>query len=544
MGSPRHLTISGIQKAAVLELLQDATAAKAITGEDIARISDAIMSVPWAQGHEHELLQAMSNKALPKRRKQQDFSAASAYLNHSRWNRFTSPNCDLNSKADFFANFTACEIDCLNPTEPTYRHWTSEILVAHFDKETCTHLGKESKYALMEHLKKEHKKNVKNRSAAPALYLLKLPSDPRDHRDQHGPELFNRLFPNGEEPVGSRLDATLVMAMDASFQCRGGWASSKEIAKVTPAAPPALNAADLLASCLPQLMQGLASYMTTGSGSFNPPGFQRGRGAKRSFRALEDGPSFRALEDGPLEDDPSFSAPQVEDGPRPPVRPSSAPGGPLKLPPRRGAAHSAPLKLEGFEAESDEEAQAEDQASMPAEDKASKPAEDQALRPSAGDAMLDAILKRDSATRKEAAEKAAEKKRAAAAAKVAEKAAEREKAESPAGEAVPPPKKASPRLFQKTALPVKAAGDAAGAAGHAALPVKAAGDAAGAAGHAGKKSTMSHERSRSQYLCRTGVKGEASVKFRYKMQNGDDAEYASEKAAFAAAKNWLKGRTN
>ena len=56
------------------------------------------------------------------------------------------------------------------------------------------------------------------------------------------------------------------------------------------------------------------------------------------------------------------------------------------------------------------------------------------------------------------------------------------------------------------------------------------------------KASMSHERSRSQFLCRTGVKGEASVKFRYRMPNGDAAEYATEKAANAAANKWLQNR--
>ena len=50
-------------------------------------------------------------------------------------------------------------MDCINPTEPTYRHWTSEILVAHFDKDTCRGLDRASKVALMDHLKKQHKKS-------------------------------------------------------------------------------------------------------------------------------------------------------------------------------------------------------------------------------------------------------------------------------------------------------------------------------------------------------------------------------------------------
>jgi hypothetical protein len=137
-----------------MDLLQDAAAAEAFTGEALASITDAITAVQWAAGHDDELLQAMSQRAKPKRRKQQDFCAASAYMNENRWNRFSSRTCDVNAKADLFANFAAADLDCLNPTEPTYRHWTSEIIVAHFDRDTAKSLELESKYALMEHLKK------------------------------------------------------------------------------------------------------------------------------------------------------------------------------------------------------------------------------------------------------------------------------------------------------------------------------------------------------------------------------------------------------
>ena len=493
-GTPRHASVSNIQKAAAIELLQDVTAKrKSLSGEEVADISDLIMQAAWAHGHADELLQILANGAVPKRRKQQEFFAATTYLNQARWNRFTNPNSDLNGKADFFANFVACNLDCINPTEPTYKHWASQILVAHFDKDTCRSLDRGSKYALMGHLKKEHKKNVKNRPA-PAIYMLKLPSDPQDLRNLH-PQMFQGLFAEGEEPSGSRLDETLVMAMDASFQCRGGIASSTAIAKAMPAA--GMTAADSFSvNFLPQLMQGLASFMqNSGTMPGTIPGFQHTPphgGARRSWRALEDHPGMASAA-GPLQ----MASPPSADataGAQP-----QAHGAPL--------AKAAPLPMlrDGPTDEAvapTEEAESEDSAKSP------------------GDILLDAILARDKASKLAASAK----KRAAKDMLSVETAAR-----PPAPETAKKPKlagKGASEHATPTAKKAKLAGK--GASEHeSAKPTKA---------------TMSHERSRSQFLCRTGVKGEASVKFRYRMPNGDAAEYATEKAAKAAANKWLQNR--
>jgi len=490
-GTPRHASVSNIQKAAAIELLQDVIASRSLSGEEVAHISDLIMQATWAHGHADELLQILAKGAVPKRRKQQEFFAATTYLNQARWNRFTNPNCDLNSKADFFANFVACALDCINPTEPTYKHWASQILVAHFDKDTCRSLDRGSKYALMDHLKKQHKKNVKNRPA-PAIYMLKLPSDPQELRNLH-PQMFQGLFAEGEEPSGSRLDETLVMAMDASFQCRGGLASSSAIAKAMPAAG---NADSFSVNFLPQMIQGLASFLqNSGTLPGTIPGFQHTPphgGGRRSWRALEEHPGMASAA-GPLQ----MASPPSADataGAQP-----QAHGAPL--------AKAAPLPMlrDGPTDEAvapTEEAESEDSAKSP------------------GDILLDAILARDAASKLAASEK----KRAAKDMLRVETAAR-----PPAPETAKKPKlagKGASEHATPTAKKAKLAGK--GASEHeSAKPTKA---------------SMSHERSRSQFLCRTGVKGEASEKFRYRMSNGDAAEYATEKAAKAAANKWLQNR--
>jgi hypothetical protein len=269
-GSPRQVAISTIQKTAAQELLSDAMASHRLTGEEIARMSDLILEIQWAPGHAEELLQALSQKTVPKRRKQQDFRAATSYMSHGCWKSFLNPNSDLNAKADFIANFGA-DLDCINPTEPTYKRWASETLVAHFDRDTCRGMQKSSKYAVMEHIKKEHKRIVANKPAPP-IYLLKLPSDPVSLRDVN-PAMFQKLFAHGEEPGSSRLDETLVMALDGSFGCRGGLSKAPTCTDIVPAMPAGHAPSDLgasLASFLPQLMQGFANMMQNSDGGGKP----------------------------------------------------------------------------------------------------------------------------------------------------------------------------------------------------------------------------------------------------------------------------------
>ncbi len=65
-GTARHTAISDVQKCAVHELLQDAVASQRLQAEEIAKITDRLMEVPWADGHVDELLGILSNKAVPK----------------------------------------------------------------------------------------------------------------------------------------------------------------------------------------------------------------------------------------------------------------------------------------------------------------------------------------------------------------------------------------------------------------------------------------------------------------------------------------------
>ena len=134
----------------MLELLQDAVASSRLSGQELATISDRILEVQWFCGHLEPLLAIIAGKSQPKRRKQQDYLAATNYLSNKRWTRFLDPDLNLNARADFFLNFVV-SLDCINPTEPTVKMWASETLCAHFKKDVVRSLKKEDKMTLPVH---------------------------------------------------------------------------------------------------------------------------------------------------------------------------------------------------------------------------------------------------------------------------------------------------------------------------------------------------------------------------------------------------------
>lgn len=502
----RQIVMSSIQKTATQELLSDAVASQRLTGEEMARLSDLITEIKWAPGHADELLASISGKTAPKRRRQQDFRSATSYMTHGRWTALLNPNSDLNAKADFMANFLA-DLDCINPTEPTYKRLTADICVAHFDKDTARGLSVASKYALMDHLKKEHKRIVLKKCPVP-IYLLKLPADPNSLRAENA-ALFQKLFHNAE-PMQSRLDETLVISIDNSFGCRGGSRSCVALAPpATAAAPASTDLATMLAGLLPQLLQALPGASPQGpSFSFTPR--HRQSGAKRSLRALDECPEY------------DESPERVPRRARVDISPSmhNAAAG-------IATREAKPANKDGIslgQEHDDEDGQASATETTILGEDSEKAAEEQPSK-SPGDILLDAIVARDDLSKRNASAKAAAKRKLAAEEKLAAKKVEamlaaEAKIDAEAKLTTNADVKASKVKASKKAF------DTLSAKTSPVLPQKR------------DKSGISHERSRSQFLCR--MQGQPSMKFRYLLPDGSPGEHHSEAAAKKAADKWMK----
>ena len=516
---------------AVQELLQDALASAALTAEGIAGITDRLASIAWAEGHAEGLFTLLETKTVVKRRKQQNFDSATSYMTEGRWAAFLSDRVDLHGRADIFITHVA-ELDCLNPTEPTCKKWTSSVIAAHFEKPVAMTLDLASKYALYDYIKSAHKQAVRHK-ATPAVYLLKLPSTPAQLQ-QSSPAMYERLFPadiQGSQPVQNKLDETLVMAIDNSFQCRGGQRKNTSNAIAPARAQPQqassidTDAAGMLQNLLPMLMQGMQAFAQQGAGPYN---INVRPGARRAFRALEDDtfasamPDMRFPAEHQQQQAGGAQAQQLQLA-------DQAPAPIHQLPPRGGAAVSAFSSL-GQEVRATAPAAlppspAAPQVSDAAEENADELDAASGHVKSPGDIMLDAILAKDAQMKVEAAAKRKAEKDAAKAAAVAAKAA------------------ASDALIESGDSPKRPLG----------LPISQQGAKKQKREAAESSSTpervapsLSHERTRKQFLGRTGIKGpNGSVKFKYGCVGNEAAikqEYPSEAAAAAAANAWFKAQ--
>ena len=540
-GTSRVATVSQIQKTAAKELLSDAVA-EGLTGEDVARISDMITDIQWAPGHEEELLQILSSKAKEKRRKQQDFCYVTNYFAFGDWTNFLDPNSELHNKADFLVNFVATKMDCINPTEHSYKKWTSEIIAAHFDKDTCRSMSKQSKFALMEYVKKEHKKIVANKPP-PAIYMLQLPKNPTEllYTNQ---TYYENLYCAGESPVKNRLDEDLVTAIDSSFTCRGHSKSASTSLSIDGSTPPAPTGCSQLLAALPQLLSTVVQAIQPNTmeprltfTGIPERGFnfdQHPRGAKRSLRNLRDdtGEShrMRRLRIEELPSPGESPRPRIEELPEeePPRRPEERPFGaprPLELATVAASPDSTVL------IESDDEGET---VLPPAQLEPST-----SKRP--GDIMLDAILAREVVAKELANKKSREARQKQAALLAAEKAAEREQA---AAEREKAKKEAGTTLSGSEPAPLtegarsepKKADE--GNATRGELGTKPLTLSHSASNSKSSTPSISHEKSRFQFLVR--YPGQTSEKFRYKLKNGEKAEFSSEADAKRAAELCLQ----
>lgn len=523
-GTTRHVALSLVQKNAILELMEEAIASGQFQSEDIADLTDRVLTVPFAEGNVEDILGLLSSKSVAKRRKQQDYTAVTSYFCDERWNRYLDPHRDLNNKADLLIQ-TAIEMGCINPTEPTYKRWTSDTLCAHFDKQTCQALTSASKYALMDYIKTSFKRCVRNNKRPPAVYLTKLPQDPGQlHRDHTA--MYEKLFKAGSEPVRCKLDETLVMQIDNSYQCRGGMRKSSCTSQTcVPDASAGVQARDQLSNLLPVLMQGFAQMLRDPRDSFGPTINLR-TGGRRSFRALEedDLSAFRAGMP-PMSRYPALRS-DAEDADRNPLR-------------REPPARAASVLEEEEEGEKGEEAESpasgrerpvgssqRQPVDTPSEGQAGEDGSYIEQRQSRGNIVLDAILARDLETKKVAAAKAALKKQAQKDAKLAEAIAAEET------QRAPPVKKAA-KGAPAVAPPASFEQPGKVTCKRPSLPVDG-GDAKRA-----RKPSLSHEKSRSQFLGRSGFTGPNPGNKKFKYEGDGDDVYESEAAARKAAEAWL-----
>jgi hypothetical protein len=526
----QHAKVSSLQKSAVSELLV-AAITQGVSAEDVAMLTDKCVAANFLPADLDELLSVLAQKAAEKRRKQQNFLFASNYVSEGLWKKLLSPELDLQMRCDIWVQHVT-RLACINPTEPSCKRWVAELLCMQHSREELQSISKDSKVSLMKHLKISLKKQVRcDRSVF--VYLHELPADPADLASKH-PEFYNRLFSDStaaavlcKRPAKNPLDQTLVMAVDVSFNCRGGGGFE------APAPSPRVQGSDMQ-QCMQMFMSMVGGMMQPGLARDPLASLQINRG--RSFAALQSAPP--ALQPAPLALQPAPLAVTVGGQAADIDRAKAGQVAGIdhaQAGQSAGIDHAQAGQSAGIEhaqacpAAGIEHAQAgtkpgllqiEDRQSMleqPPESEVPEQPQEPQVHAQSGHPMLDAILARAAAKKKPPASHA--KKDVAPAASAARK----ETAASAAKKDVAPAKKAGAAVAS-VALPVATCPPSSKKARKSpdASPVATVATPA--------RVGMSHEKSRSQFLVR--VTGTGSTNFRYA---GCNAAYKSEAAAKKAA---------
>jgi len=297
----QHAKVSPLQKSAVIELLAHAIT-QGVSAENVAMLTDKCVAVNFLPADLDEVLSVLTQKTAEKRRKQQNFLSASSYVSEGLWKKLLSPELDLQMRCDMWVQHVT-RLDCINPTEPSVKRWVAELLCMQHGREELQSISKDSKVSLMKHLKTSLKKQVRSDRSV-FVYLHELPADPADLASKQ-PEFYNRLYSDstaaaviGKRPAKSPLDQTLVMAVDASFNCRGGGGFE------APAAAPLsrVQGGDMQ-QCMQMFMNMMGGMMQPGLARDPLANLQINR--SRSFAALRSDtpelqPAAPALQPAPL----------------------------------------------------------------------------------------------------------------------------------------------------------------------------------------------------------------------------------------------------
>ena len=515
----------------------------------------------WEGDNLQNLLGALNGEAAQgvgrktNRRKQestmQDYKNWHFLITNSEWDNFELVGQDVYTVAGMITEIVCSRMWCCNPEERTLKFIASCAMAIAYSPEAAMRLPVGVKVAVRDHVRNQTKSYWRFVSK-PLEHCNQLPCSLQQLSREH-PLLHAHMEACiGDAPlVASRLPTELAKRIDASYKCRNN--------QVQQALAPAGGSENNLMGMLQMQMQMMMQMSRQGMG-----GGQEGEleldftgdarsGAKRSLGALKDAfapqPTWKrqrtpaALGDAPCssqdagslmgqmmlavrgsqEQPPAGLPPALPPAlpPPPPPPPVLPPAPPPALPPALPPLPDAPRETEEPDATADLQKSPEEE----------------------GKALLDALIARDAQAKQDAAEArkviAAQKAAEKAAQKAAEKA---EKAEAKqALRLVLLPAKAAQKAGAKNAAPVA---DAVASPGlHTLDAIKAQTLVAKSPGKpkksplptAGAKPTFSHERTRSQFLCRTGITGPGqSTAIRYTPKSE-----LTLKQAEARANKWL-----
>ena len=218
-------TVSTLQSNALMELLRSEAARKHLDCEQRASLSTQLLSADFAADQLSAMLAVLACEKikLKTRRDAQNAIHAFEYFSDAEWSRLGTCKHQP-SIEDLILDVLVHRMQCINPNEPTVKLLTSGIL-------TLTHGEDVGNVSLLEklELKKAIAKRIKARcrriNAKVVEYCEDYPASPTDLAAKH-PTLYQHLQVDGGF-VPSRLSQSLLVRVEASYNCRGSYAQQQ-----------------------------------------------------------------------------------------------------------------------------------------------------------------------------------------------------------------------------------------------------------------------------------------------------------------------------
>ena len=223
----RRATMSTLQTDALVDMLSQQACRDSLNPFHKATIGEQVLAAGFPTEDEAKILEALSSSSITTfkvRRKPQDGMAFLNYISAAEWQKI--PGMQKMELANLLISICIDRLGLVNMSEPTKKLMASVILVFTTEKEMIDLVTIEDKVAMKTWIVKNVKKRTEQMNGFPPCeYCIKLPYDPEELLPNH-PKLYNRAKIDGCF-VEAKIDQNVLAKLDNSYQCRNTLAAGR-----------------------------------------------------------------------------------------------------------------------------------------------------------------------------------------------------------------------------------------------------------------------------------------------------------------------------
>ena len=225
-GSPELQSLSALQTNALATLLRRDQTQAFLSKDQKASLSAMLVKIKWAPEHLALCLAALQGKdsVCSNRRAQQDFVAFLNYVSLYEWKHVEKSCHDFQIVCQILLEVLVDRLNCINPTEATKKFLATTLTyIENQSQGASADYGQ--KGSMLEYVKKVYRTRTKRAHriglhVAPKDYIIHLPENPEDLLLGEFSHLYAKFKIDGcWTPCPLRM--LEVHCLDASYGCRG-----------------------------------------------------------------------------------------------------------------------------------------------------------------------------------------------------------------------------------------------------------------------------------------------------------------------------------